>query len=365
MSKSTALTIITTALPAHLQKSKEQLAELQSEALGGIKLGGFARLSISGGKFHFVKGGEVHLITDPRDNDKPSNRRNPLMTLPVVIVKANPALSKQFYAKQYNPGAADEPDCASDDGLSPNSGVPNKQSNSCATCPHNKWGSRKTPNGKDAKACSDIKRLALVPANDLNFEPLALAITPSALKAWGGYVKALGAAGRGVNEVVTELSFDSNADYPRLLFNFGRDLDEDEHRRVLERRNEEGINNLLAPKGGFEDGEVTQETEPVVPVEKNHKPAEDAPISFGAPKAAPVEEDEEEDDEGEAETPVAEEKKAPELPFGAAPAKKQPSAEKQPAKEPEQVLSKAPAEKVVKGGVNLNDALAKALSKKA
>lgn len=368
-------------LPAHLQKFKAHVAKTAEEALGGIKFGGFARLSISGGKFHFVKDGKAHLITDPRDKDKPQDRRNPLMTLPVVVVRSNPALSKQFYEKQYNPGAADEPDCASDDGIAPNAGVPNKQASLCATCRHNKWGSRKTPAGKDAKACSDNKRLAVVPENALKFEPMSLVITPAALKGWGEYVKALSQAERPVFGVVTELSFDSSADYPRLKFNYGRDLTEEELEIVMERQGEEAVLNVINPKGNFQSGEKTQETEPVVPAEKNHQPA-DSSVTLGEEPQAGSEEGTTKGDES---TPTAFELEAAnqaptteaeaeqdaakpdtvDLPFGGtAPAAAPKAAPKSPSKgATKDNLSAAPEGKVVVKNAALTNALAKALKK--
>jgi hypothetical protein len=91
----------------------------------------------------------------------------PLFSLDVVLLKANPQLSKLYYSKAYAEGDDGAPDCSSANGITPDSGVPNPQSASCAGCPQNVWGSKITPQGTKTKACADMRRLAVVPERDI------------------------------------------------------------------------------------------------------------------------------------------------------------------------------------------------------
>ena len=58
--------------------------------------------------------------------------------------------------------------CTSGDGITPieNSSVP--QAKQCAICPQSIWGSRITPNGKRAKACTEYATLKLITLEESN-----------------------------------------------------------------------------------------------------------------------------------------------------------------------------------------------------
>jgi len=61
----------------------------------------------------------------------------------VVLVGANPNVSKVFYSKPYDPDATDmRPDCFSNDGIKPDSSVQAPVSKSCVNCPHVYLGQR-------------------------------------------------------------------------------------------------------------------------------------------------------------------------------------------------------------------------------
>lgn len=279
---STDVAKINPNLPAHLRRFTEQVKATADDAKGGINNNSFARISISGSKFHLVKDGKTTLLTDPRDAQKPFDKRDPLTRFPVIIIKSNPGLSKIFYEKGYTPGAADEPDCASDDGITPNVGVPNKQADKCAGCKHNVWGARITPSGKKAKACADNKRLAILPETHQNIDPLGFLVTPSSLKDWAKYVEALTAGQRPVFGVVTDLTFDASADFPKVKFSYSRDLEEAEVANAEEKAASQEAALVVNPKAAFvaPTDEPTQATEQVVSSEKNHQPAQES-ADFG------------------------------------------------------------------------------------
>jgi hypothetical protein len=226
---STALAIRDIQLPAHLQNQTALLNE-SKQAAGGIKAGGFPSISIKGSKFHVKKDGESKMISDPRDHELP------LMKLKVVIVGWNPNVSKTYFEGEYEAGSDKEPDCRSDDGRFPDADIAIPQHTDCTSCKQNMWGSKVSKtSGKDVKACSDNKRLAVIAADALESEALGLQVTPAALKDFKSYADLLNSKSIPVQSVVTELTFDPQAGFPKLQFGFGGFLDAQQF-AVIERR---------------------------------------------------------------------------------------------------------------------------------
>lgn len=281
----TSLTTLNTAFPAHLQNRAK--TALSTAAAGGINSGGFTRITIGGGKFHLDQGDEKTLIRDPHYPDA----EIPLMDLAVVIISANPDLSKLYYEK--GGGEDDEqvvvagaaPDCSSEDGITPDQGVKIRQADHCATCPQNAWGSRVSKNtGKPVKACRDQKSLVVLPLSDLEtFEPTQFVITPSALKDWREYVKELSKRGIELNTVATHFRFDTTVTYPKVTFHFGGFLTEEQQAIVdarLEKDHDE-IERVATPR------KIGGTVAFVAPPAKAAQPAAPAAPSRPAP-AAPV-----------------------------------------------------------------------------
>lgn len=246
---STAVSVIPVgmALPAHLMTADaaEQIAAANAAAAGGIKAGGFPRISIKGGKFHEVEGGETRTYFHPQ---QPGQPLLPMMCLEVAILNANQNLTKTFYEGEYKEGDDKEPTCSSDNGKTPDSHITAPQHANCAECPMNQWGSRISKvSGKDTKACSDNKRLAVLPAGDLSYKALGLSITPSSLSDWGKYVKALTERNIPVNAVATNLTFDASAAHPKVQFSYSRFLTEAEYAKVKERMVGDDVKTIIAP----------------------------------------------------------------------------------------------------------------------
>jgi hypothetical protein len=148
--------------------------------------------------------------------------------LDIIIVGANPQLSKTFYAAEWNPDAeATAPDCFSLNGVSPDPQSTQLQNDVCASCPSNSWGSRITKQGTKVKACSDLKRLAVVSADDPSGSVFLLSVTPAALKGLNQYQRELGMRGIAPEIVRTTISFDTNASFPKLQFGFGGFISEE------------------------------------------------------------------------------------------------------------------------------------------
>ena len=248
MTTSTQVTVIPAGLqlPAHLQTvdTAALIAATNAAAAAGIKTGGFPRISIKGGKFHIVDGGETTPLLNPPT--APGQPALPMMLLEAVIVDANPAIVKTYYPGDFKDGDDSEPTCSSDNGVVPDSHIAVPQNSVCATCPKNQWGSKiSKASGKEVKACSDSKRLAILPAGDLNYKALGLSITPAALTDWGKYVKALTDRSIPVAAVVTNITFDHTASFPKLQFAFGRLLEPAEFAKVRERAKGDDIRTIV------------------------------------------------------------------------------------------------------------------------
>ena len=97
----------------------------------------------------------------------------------------------------------------------PSDNSPDKQSDDCTSCPMNQFGS----NG-NGKACKNTRVLAVVAPNAEEGSPImTLSVAPMGLKDYDKYVNDVA---RRFNlppvGVLTEISFDENADFEKLLF---------------------------------------------------------------------------------------------------------------------------------------------------
>lgn len=250
MSNALSVIPVGTQLPAHLMApdAAAEIAAANAAAAGGIKAGGFPRISIKGGKFHEVDGGETNTyMMAPASQGQPAL---PMMCFEAIILNANPNLSKTYYPGDYKDGDDAEPACSSDNGLTPDAHITAPQHTNCAECPQNQWGSKiSKASQKEVKACNDSKRLAVLPAwfpAGLAYKALGLTITPSALGDWGKYVKALSEKGIPVNAVVTNLTFDANAAYPKLQFAFNRFVPDADYIKVKERMTGDDVKLIVA-----------------------------------------------------------------------------------------------------------------------
>jgi hypothetical protein len=270
------------AVPAHLANRVGKPSALAASVSGGISLGAdYARISIKGGRFRIVEDGAETVL--------------PETTLSVVIVGANPRLSKAWYAAAWNKDTeATGPDCYTHEGTRPAADSPNPQNDLCASCPQNAWGSKVTDNGTKIKACADSKRLAIVASEDPSGTKYLLNVTAAALKGLNQYQKELQMRGIAPEIVRTIVSFDTNASFPKLTFGFGGFLSAEDQAVVDTLFDSEGGRKRKGEKGGDTETTpaVTQPAEPVAqPAPAQPDPApepapEPATVStFGKPKA--------------------------------------------------------------------------------
>ena len=286
-------------VPAHLAAKVGQPSALSQSIASGISSGqSFPRISIKGARFRIVEDGTETVLDTT--------------SLDVVIVGANPKLSKTFYAKAWDKDAdPTAPDCYSLDGIRPHPESENPQNDLCAQCPHNAWGSKIGPQGQQLKACTDQKRLAIVAADDPDGPVYLLQVTPAALKGLNTYHKELATRGIPAEIVRTKIGFDTDASFPKLKFGFGGFLDEDTYAAVEPLF---GADNVL---------EITGEKQPEVAAEPSK------PRKASSVKAKPAPEPEVEEDEV-LEAPTEEAK--PKRGFGAAKAEAPKAAAKPAAK---------------------------------
>ena len=187
--------------------------------------GGFPVLSIRGSKWRIkIEGDETPLTNADTGEAVPS--------LELVIIRAVEGLSKNFYAKKYVEGDDAAPDCYSIGGEFPDAGAASKQSESCAACPHNVWGSKITDEGKKSKQCGDSKILAVTFPSDLENEalggPMMLRVPAASLKDLTRFGKAMKNQGYIPQQISMRVGFDMNASYPKLTFKAVRPMAQDE-----------------------------------------------------------------------------------------------------------------------------------------
>lgn len=196
-----------TNVPAHIAAriaARQQAGQKSAiaEAIGGDGVS-LPRISIRAGRYRLVEGGVETTVG---------------VSLDTIIVGANPRVSKVFYGKAYDASAENvRPACWSNDGLKPDVSVERPVHAGCADCPNNVLGSRVLPSGAKSKLCADQRHLAVVPAADPT-KVYSLTVPVSGMKALREYFKELGNYGIGPEEAITELGFDDQASFPKIIF---------------------------------------------------------------------------------------------------------------------------------------------------
>ena len=271
-------------------------AKKNNDLSGGISAG-FAVISYRGGKWRIKHRGEEHLLMRP-DGD-------PMTSIELVLIKASSNLAKMYYKDGYKEGSVEPPDCSSNNGVSPMPGSKNKQSNACATCPQNAWGSRITVAGKQGKACSDSRRVAVVPLNSLHNEqfggPMLLRIPAASLTSLADYGNRMDSLGFPYEAIGTRISFDPAATYPKMVFKEIRALTADEAELIAGLQSDARVVRILSEGSEFADqpaaiaapnfdaptAEVKAEPAPAVKREYKKKAAPaPAPVATPEPVAA-------------------------------------------------------------------------------
>ena len=120
--------------------------------------------------------------------------------------------------------------CASADGNTPSEKSFAPQSKQCAACPQNSWGSRITPNGKRAKACTEYATLRILVLDDPHYT--LLRVPSTSLRSFRDYEKSLSSRGYGLQGVVTYISIQPKDNFDLITFKVVRFLRDDELKSI-------------------------------------------------------------------------------------------------------------------------------------
>lgn len=259
-------------LPARLRNTNVAVIDANTDLFSGAGMM-FPVLSYKGKVWHIVEGDERTLVAHPDSGD-------PLSSIEVVLLKANPAKSKVFYASGYIEGSADKPDCFSNDGVAPDPQAKTPQAANCEGCPQNVWGSRIADNGNKTKACADSKRVAVAPAGDIE-NAMLLRVPPASLKELQNYGSDLSKRGIPYNEVVTRVGFDHTVAHPQLTFKFVRFLTDEEALAAAD--------TVKGEKVGFVTGMTAMPARNDAPAPATVQPKPPAPMPTPKPVEKPAE----------------------------------------------------------------------------
>lgn len=218
-----------------------------------------------------------------------------------IIIDALPKVSRSFYAADYDPEAKPTlPDCWSNLGDKPEPNVPNRQSINCADCPQNVVGSGK--NGK-GRACRFQRRIALLLEGDTSGDVYQFNVPAKSLFGKGSgnvhpfesYHKFLAANRESLDTVVTNISYNLDAETMELQFAPQRGVTEEEYALVQEAQADPATHQLVVLTVAQADGVTkkpasgtnTATSAPVEEPEEDEEVAEDKPKKRAAAKPAP------------------------------------------------------------------------------
>lgn len=223
-------------LPAYLQQAQATLTNELEESVRAS----FAVIGVKGKVFSIKHGGENQHVLNADGY--------PAQYLDVVLVAANGHLNKTYYAASFDEDAVAKPDCWSEDGVHPAGANP--VHSVCATCPKNQFGSRISDTGKKGKACQDNRKVVVVPSSNVTNDRfgggMLLRIAPMGLQELKTYSAKLRSANIPYYAVITRLSFDADAAYPKLLYKPVGYLSAEDYANVIEMRGSDHTHNILA-----------------------------------------------------------------------------------------------------------------------
>lgn len=208
-------------------------------------------LSYKGKVWSLRHRGETSMFLRKDDN-------SPVSYIDVVILRQAANKSKSFYAPgSYDPANPNTspPLCASIDGIKPDADVSQKQSDSCALCPHNQF--KVTADGRKRRDCSDFKRLAvfLLPSSsmlavgEVMIEPIFLRVPPASLDGLAKFGESLAKIGWPFMSVVTRISFDPTEPHPKFIFRAIKPLSSQDAKAILALREDNQSKRITGEEG--------------------------------------------------------------------------------------------------------------------
>jgi len=208
------------------QEVPDYLKNSQPSALTKALAGntGNKRLSIRGSVFRMVVGGEEVKKAEGR-------------TLQVIIVNGAPKNSRTFYAGAYSADNKAPPSCWSNNGDVPDAGVEEPVHSNCQDCPNNVKGSGQG----SSRACRFSRRLALQVVGDPTEDVYQFVLPSQSIFGKGDgdnmpfeqYAKYLSGNGRSIEDVITEMSFDTDSATPKLFFKAVAHVSKEQHESAV------------------------------------------------------------------------------------------------------------------------------------
>lgn len=239
-------------LPAHLQgKQTDSTADAMITSGESIP-----KISIKGKQFALKTKDSVTKLADIGV---------PIKVVVLAVDPPNKHVAKSYFEGDYT-GANENPDCSSANGVVPDHWVENPVHTACATCPMNVFGAKKNNKGKDIRPCSDHKRLIVAQVGNIDGDVAAVQIPVMSLKNLSRFARQLNKHNCSPQAVITELSFDQDAEYPQLVFTPAGFLSEEDYNKATARAASSELQDLL-----------------------NAEPATPAPLGGAAELAAPAE----------------------------------------------------------------------------
>jgi hypothetical protein len=264
-------------VPAHIKAAYS--AGLNNDLAGGVS-GGYPILSLKGKVWHLVEGGERTLITQPGSDD-------PQTSIEVVIVKANPHLSKIYYPNGFDDGSGEKPTCYSNDSIKPAPDAQVPQCKTCAACPNNVWGSKITENGNKGKACTDSRRIAVVGVGDYE-KPALLRVPAASLKPLAQYSDMLNKKSAPYQAVITKLGFDHSVAHPQLTFKPIGWLPADDFETVMDLSRKDIVEQIVGMSGGGAHADAPDDLDALGAAPAHVAPAQKAAAAPAKPPVKPA-----------------------------------------------------------------------------
>lgn len=149
-------------------------------------------------------------------------------TLEVVVIDYT--MVHSYFTTQYDPDDIQPPVCHANNRifqeLAPVEGCPEPQSDTCAVCPQNRFGS--AANGK-AKACRNYRLLAIVPAGNIDGAPIwTFSVAPTSTRRWDDYVRDLMKDNLTPMFAKTKIGFEVHKTYAKPTFELMEPMSEEE-----------------------------------------------------------------------------------------------------------------------------------------
>jgi len=273
-------------MPAHLKNvALDDFTKAFQSAGGNMK-----RITLRGRVFRLIDGGKE--ISKNTDNH-----------MDVVIVNGSKTVQKSYYASEYNPDETSVPDCWSSNGERPDADVADPQHNVCKECPRAIKGSA----GAGRASCRYSMRLAIVLRNNVGGDIYQLILPQKSIFGSGDvdhmpflqYAKYVAQSGYNLNMMTTRMTFDTDSDFPKLMFSNTEFLDEDTYQTCVEqgktmiasnagrlnftkRDKSMALPKLVAPAGSAAAA-LKQDVAPVEPAEPTVRSEKKKPVA--KPKA--------------------------------------------------------------------------------